>query len=183
MIAICGTCHDLIHRGAIDYQTQLRYKSRLKERNSFSDSFPPRFSWDDLKKVIMALYDDLAISDPSQESKYDFTEVNLEEKNELNQLSEGYFSTMKDHHEPYFGRIEEFLKNPINTDIVNIYHQIFDELRFKIALKQEEEDRFEAILMLIYDSAKDNAELNGKRQALNILLSFMYFHCDIGRKS
>jgi hypothetical protein len=183
MLAVCGTCHDKIHKDPIDYKRQKGYKLRLKKRELFSADFPSRFSWDDLRNIITALYDGLAISNPSTESKYDFSGINIEKKNELNQLGEPYFSMMKDHHEPYFGRIERFLKDPINVEIADTYHQVVDELRSKIALKQGKADDFGTILMQIYDSAKIIPELASKRKTLNILLSFMYFQCDIGRKT
>ncbi len=182
MLAICGTCHDKIGTGQIDYKMQVMYKQRLHERKSLFDSFPSRFSWDDLHGVITELHNNLAIADPSTESKYDFSSINLEHKNELNQLGADYFAVMRDHHEPYFARIEEFLKAPINVSVADLYHQIVDELRSKVAVRQSQFDSFETILMLIYDSAKNNPELKRKGKTLNILLSFMYFQCDIGRK-
>jgi len=89
---------------------------------------------------------------------------------------------MRDHHEPYFGRIEKFLKNPINIAVANFYHEVVDELCSKIAVGRTKFESFEAILMQVRDSAKDSPELKNKRSTLNILLSFMYFQCDIGRK-
>jgi len=182
MLAICGSCHDKIGTGLIDYQMQVMYKKRLRERKPLPDDFPARFSWDDLHGVIMELHNNLAIADPSTESKYDFSSIDLEQKNKLNQLGEEYFAMMRDHHEPYFARIEEFLKAPINVLVADLYHQIVDELRSKVAASRAQFDSFETILMLIYDSAKNNPELKSKGKTLNILLSFMYFQCDIGRK-
>jgi len=77
---------------------------------------------------------------------------------------------MRDHHEPYFGRIEEFLKSPINREIADLYHEVVDELRSKIAVDQDKFKSFEEILVLILDSAKENPDLRSRRRTLNILL-------------
>lgn len=185
MLAVCGTCHSKISVGQIDYQAQREYKDRLQARwrEVFPSQFPARFSWDDLQEVITALHSNLAIIDPSMTSKYDFSDVDIKQKNLLNGLGADYFIMMRDYHEPYFGRIERFLKAPINVAITSLYHEIVDELRSKIAAEQGKVGHFEDVLILIYDTAKNVPGLRDRRSALNILLSFMYFNCDIGRKS
>lgn len=183
MLAVCGSCHNKMTIGQIDYQTQKMYKAKLRERKQPFDDFPARFSWDDLKEIVGALHSNIVVLATPGNSKYDFSHIDIERKNELNRLGENYFAIMQEHHEPYFRRIEEFLKNPINAKIADLYHEIVDELRSKIAVDRGGFENFEAILMLIFDSAKDNHELNSRRSTLNVLLSFMYFQCDIGRKA
>jgi len=192
MLAVCGTCHDKISLGHIDNKGQYIYKQKLLTPQEFPeqsdagglfpDDFPVRFSWYDLKDIIVALHHELSISNPAESSKYDFAGINLERKNELNRMGADYFAMMRDHHEPYFGRIEEFMKSPVNVEVANLYYEVVDELRSKVAADQDNFKGFEYVLIQICDAAKSSPEFRNKRRTLNILLSFMYFHCDIGRK-
>jgi len=59
-----------------------------------------------------------------------------------------------------------------------------DEIRSKIAANRDESENFEYFLSTFADVAvKDLDNGRGKnRRTLNILMSFMYVNCDIGRK-
>jgi hypothetical protein len=193
MLALCPNCHTLCTQGAIDLPSQYQYKENLLTAQNdgsmpgFTTSVSPaNFSWDDLRQIITVLHDAVIASGPSQgESKFDFSGVDLDKKNELNRLSEEYFKeVVLEHHEPYFNRIDSFLKAPVNKSISDLYHEIVDELRSKIAANRKEFEYFDLFLTTFADAAvkslPSGTRLN--RRALNILLSFMYVNCDIGRK-
>lgn len=198
MIAICGTCHHKCTIGMIDRRSQEQYKEKLNGAGTTSGvtavapsgpvhltlEAPARFSWDDLKDVIGALHGSLHASSQPGESRFDFFDVTLEEKNAINGLGPAYFAEMRTAHEPYFGRIRDFLRNPVNQEVVAQYHEVVDELRTKIAVDRAQFGSFEQVLTRFADVAVHNAPggLRGQRRALNILLSFMYFNCDVGRK-
>ena len=99
-------------------------------------------------------------------------------------MGEEYYQTVIAGHEPYFGRIYGFLRNPINTGIANLYYQVVDELRTKLAASRDEYERFEIFLTTFADVAVKGIS-DGRsqdRRTLNILMSFMYVNCDIGRQ-
>jgi hypothetical protein len=192
MLALCPNCHTSCSNGSIDIKAQYIYKKRLLSQVrlngvAFSDSVgPTNFSWDDTRQVINALYAGV-IGDQSIDgnSRFDFSLIDLQRKNELNNLSAEYFQqVVLEQHEPYFHRIDSFLKNPVNAEIAALYYQIVDELRSKIAANRGQFDCFEFFLINFADiavhSQPSGVKLN--RQALNVLLSFMYMGCDIGRK-
>ncbi len=145
---------------------------------------PLRFSWADLKELIGSLHDVLSREFAASISKYDFTDTDLDMKNRLNRLGADYFQEMKSRHEPYFERIREFLESPINESSTQLYYDIVSELRMKIAAVSSDQLRFEHILVWFADEAlnADANRLRGKKEVLIVLLSFMYFNCDIGKK-
>lgn len=195
MLAICGGCHDKIRVGQIDRVEQRIYKRKLEDefdrlagQGSASQIFPQGaatpLSWDTLKEIIGIVHKTVVGIEPTDESKFDFSLAELEEKNRLNRLGADTFVVMREHDEPSFGRIYSFLKNPRNGDTTTMYHEVVDEFRRRIAPQLAEIPRFEDVLNELYDVVTDRFKeaLTGKRRALRILFSFMYFNCDIGRK-
>lgn len=189
MIALCPTDHALCTKGRIDKTTQYKFKEKLKDNIIGDPSFiysigPANFSWDELREIIICLYDTVVNLNSSAQSGFDFSEIDIAKKNELNRVGNEYFNSVIVGHQPYFGRIQLFLHDPINLEIVQKYYQVIDEIRAKIAVSRNEDERFEYFLNLFADTAVKNQN-NGRgknRQTLNILLSFMYVNCDIGRK-
>jgi len=192
MLALCPTHHAMCTLGRIDTQEQYEYKRRLTQlkvigngSNFIYSIGPANFSWDDLRQIIIALHDEVVNRDREGNSKYDFSEIDIQKKNELNRLSLEYYNTVVVIHEPYFTRIMNFLKNPVNATIVNLYYEVVDEIRAKIALSRDDYERFEFFLNTFADIAVKDIE-NGRsqsRRTINILMSFMYINCDIGRKT
>lgn len=195
MLAICGGCHDKINTGQIDRKEQRRYKIKLQDEldlqerqritpKVFPEGSATPLSWFDLEEVVKAVHGTVASNESTTESKFDFSVSELDEKNLLNRLGADTFTIMKEHDEPYFGRLQSFLENPRNYSITTMYHEVVDELRRRIAATQVDVDRFEDILNELYDVvlSRFGDNLRGKRRTLRILFSFMYFNCDIGRK-
>lgn len=192
MLALCPTCHRMCGLGQIDQKAQWEIKRRLTNSHKtgsdqgFNNLIGPRnFSWDELREVIKVLHTALIEGNVSGDSKFDLSNVNLESKNRINRLSENYYqSVMIEHHEPYFNRIQNFLREPINQEITNLYHEIVDELRSKIAANASEFANFETFIVSFAEAAvtPQNEIHRISRRTLNILLSFMYINCDIGRK-
>ncbi|MBN2267244.1 MAG: HNH endonuclease [Candidatus Babeliaceae bacterium] len=181
MVVLCATCHNRCTKGEIDALAQREFKKRLQLLYPPVDDFPARFSWGDLRKLIIEMHELMSIENPSSSSKSDFLVIDIEKKNELNKMSPEYYEFMRDNHQPYFGRIEEFLRNPANEKIANLYYEIVDELNSKIAAERDRFDGFENVMVEIRDSAK--TRLVDNPRTLNVLLSFTYFKCDVGRKN
>lgn len=117
MILFCANCHTRCTNGEVDQKSQYDYKRRLStNREEETDRFPARFSWDDLKEVITAVHGSMKIKPEKAESKYDRVIIEKEEKNRLNRMGPEYFAMIRDKHQPYFGRIRQFLGNPANSE-------------------------------------------------------------------
>ena len=190
MLAVCPTDHALCTKGIIDRKAQYQYKANLSSTNrNDGEEFlysigPANFSWEDLRQIIISLHDSVVVRISQGESKFDFSEVNIDRKNEINRIGENYYNTVIVRHEPYFKRIQDFLENPVNGEIVELYYQVVDEIRSKIALNRNQQEHFEYFLSTFADVAvadiKDGRSQD--RRTLNILMSFMYVNCDIGEK-
>ncbi len=195
MLAICGACHGKIGAGQIDRKEQRIYKRKLQDEldqleNQASPAkvFPggssTPLSWDALESVINLVHTTVVGEDPTDDSKFDFSLAELDEKNRLNRLGADTFALMLEYDEPFFSRIDSFLENPRNGHTTAMYHEVVDELRRRIAAMQSHVDRFDDILNELYDVVRERfaEELKGKRRTLRILTSFMYVTCAIGRK-
>ena len=87
--------------------------------------------------------------------------------------------------EPFFGRIQEFLGHPRNAPITARYHEVIDELRHRVAANADRFLKFDYLLLQLHTELLNHFPemLLGKKRALRILINFMYFNCDIGRKA
>ena len=195
MIALCGGCHDKIKTGQIDRKSQIQYKMLLQD---LADSLPDPdasqlfpfgvktpLSWEDLHDVIEILHEAVVQPLSESEGKYDFSLTELAEKNRLNRLGPNYSAAMLDACEPNFDRIQAFLGSPRNTKTTDLFYEVADELRLKIAASQAAYPQFETLLEDLYHTIRERfgERLRGKRRSLRSLLSFMYVNCDIGRKA
>jgi hypothetical protein len=117
-------------------------------------------------------------------AKYELDYVQLDTKNQLNSLSQPYFDYIQENSASFFQTIDDFLKNPINNDMLEYYYTIVDELKSKIIAKRSSFENFDEIFPFIYDQVlEDMPELTGhKRRLVNVFLHYMYCKCDIGRK-
>ena len=83
----------------------------------------------------------------------------------------------------YFSQIDEFLQNPINEELTEMYEDLAMELNSIITIKREDFYAFEEIFVYLYNYVKDrNLDLNRKKRFISIFLHYMYFNCDIGKK-
>lgn len=190
MLAVCGGCHSKIETGQIDRPEQSRYKVLLqdaREAREYPSSILPGpgapVAWSDLSALI-GLCHELIRDEPTASSQFDFSSLELEQKNELNKLSSTLYQVMRENDEPFFRRIQEFLENPQNAPSTVHYHEVVDELRRRVASAAGRFATFDEIIHQLHSDllARFQDRLHGKRRALRILISFMYFNCDIGRK-
>lgn len=193
MIAICGGCHDKINAGQIDRAEQRIYKRLLRDAADqllqATLSLLPQgtsmpLSWDSIRDVVGLLHETVVAAAATADSRFDFSMIELAEKNALNKLGTDTFAVMLDVDEPYFGRVQAFLENPLNSEVTTAYHEVVDEIRRRIAAQQSRFDRFDDLLEQLYYVVRQRFEneLRGKGRTLRTLISFMYFNCDIGRK-
>jgi hypothetical protein len=144
---------------------------------------PLRIHSDDIKEIITAFYNDREQIATEFNSKHQFDYIKIEEKNELNKLSEGYFTYIRENSESSFNAIVAFLKKPINKKYADYYYNTVDELKSKIIVRRNEFAKFDEIFEHLYDSILDNhPELRESRALINVFLHYMYCNCDIGAK-
>lgn len=187
MLSVCGGCHDLIRTGRIDRKSQYAHKRLLTQRSDSdlwgrnADSIP----WAELAEVIEFTHTALSDAIASEDSKFDYSYVDLETiKNPLNNLRKEYFDLMRELDEPHFRSIEDFLRSA-NNPASETYYRLVDALRRRMLHYQlQSQPSFESVLFDLVDAALHRfPDLKRKRRTLDTLLSFMYFNCDIGRKS
>lgn len=117
------------------------------------------------------------------EAKYSLDYVEMDTKNTINNLSQPYFDYMEENSSSYFHIIDDFLKNPINNDMLEYYYTIVDELKGKIIAKRDSFEKFDDIFSFIYDQVLEiMPELTPRRKLVNVFMHYMYCRCDIGRK-
>lgn len=144
---------------------------------------PIRIHSDDMKDIIVAFYNDRQQVATEFDSKHSFDYVSLEQKNELNKLSEEYFKYIKENSESSFNAITAFLKKQTNKKYADFYYNTIDELKGKIITRRGEFAKFEEIFEHLYDAILDkHPDLRESRALINVFLHYMYCNCDIGVK-
>ena len=179
----------------------------LEKINSYLDSFPEivkqyklreskiplNFSQDDFKEILIEfakIKDKIitSIKKQAEDNRYNLDRIDLEIKNEINNLSKDYFQNeIKAKSLSDFQLITDFLQNPINDEFKEMYLDISNELSNLITVYQEKVDKFEEFFLVIYDGliSNDNdndKSLKGKKRNIYIFLHYMYCSCDIGIK-
>ncbi|MDR2170693.1 MAG: hypothetical protein LBP59_11165 [Planctomycetaceae bacterium] len=143
---------------------------------------PLEFDESDLKEIIIAINETFKKTTVLP-NLIDFTKIEIEKKNELNQLSKSYFDDVMKRNFEYFNQIKTFLVSPINAGLKDLYDDTISELNAKITLRRNEFVEFENLLETFYDyTVNNNADLKGKKRLVRILLHYMYCNCDIGKK-
>jgi Cap4 dsDNA endonuclease len=141
-------------------------------------------SWEYLRDVIVEMHNTLA-SHVNTDGAYNFDYIDLQRKNEINGMTDSFFEHLKNAYDKYFIGIQKFLSLPINQDFQNMYFDLANEINLLIAKYRGSVRDFDSILSQIYTSGlKYQAEaLDKKRRYVWFLISYMYFNCDIGKKS
>ncbi|MBF0396730.1 MAG: restriction endonuclease [Desulfobacterales bacterium] len=142
----------------------------------------------DLKDIVIEFTKEIKSDNESLKSAIDsvresFTYIDKEQKNEKNNLGKEYFdSIIKESSLSHFAKIDEFLQNPINSELSDMYMDSAFELKNLITVKRDEFGAFEEIFIHIYNFVCDrNPKLRNKR-FIYVFLHYMYFNCDIGQK-
>lgn len=142
---------------------------------------PLRFYDEDIKNIIINFHQANKAIKTAQESSLLY--VNKEQKNSINNLSQDYFDHLKERSLPYFETIDNFLKDPRNSDYLDMYLNTVGDLQEKIILERGRFDKFDEILHLSAQYIIDrNTELLSIRRFVTIFIHYMYFNCDIGKK-
>ena len=144
---------------------------------------PLEFDDSDIRDVVLAIKDALKAKDVRP--IIDFSKPELTKKNELNNLSEDYFSNMIQSEFADFSRIESFLSDPINEEVKEGYEDAISDLNAKITIHRDKYGGFEEIIDDVYDKVigQSGDSLKGNKRLVRTLLHYMYCKCDIGKKA
>jgi len=163
----------------------IKHEEVAKRHNLNKFREPLRFNSEQVKLIVEAFH---SAKDSIEEDKIQeiFSQkfITKEEKNKLNDLSKEYFEEIQKESLPYFKNIDKFLENPRNIKFRDYYNDITNELKFKIAARRNEFDKFDEIFSYLYDIIlNENQDLaeKGIRRLIHTLLHYMYWHCDIGK--
>lgn len=144
---------------------------------------PMEFDDSDIRDVVLAIKDALKAKDVRP--IIDFSKPELTKKNELNNLSEDYFSNVIQSEFADFSRIESFLSDPINEEVKEGYEDAISDLNAKITIHRDKYGGFEEIIDDVYDKVigQSGDSLKGNKRLVRTLLHYMYCKCDIGKKA
>lgn len=140
---------------------------------------PLEFDEEDLKEIVLA-FSELDVK------KGKLPEIpekrNIEKKNELNKLSKDYFDDVIRKNLEDFKQIEDFLRDPMNKDLLKKYENTIDDLNEEITIHRDEYEKFDLILNHLYKLVLSKfPELKSKRRLVRTFLHYMYYNCDIGK--
>lgn len=116
----------------------------------------------------------------------DFTAIDLEEKNRLNNLSQEFYDEIISmYYEPYFHELEIFLKQRENEDLQGKVLNIVENLNKKIIIKRKKFGPFEDLLDEIENALLENEfeTLKGKGEIISLFMYYLYSSCLIGKKT
>lgn len=141
--------------------------------------FDPRI----MREVILSL-DEVLQTDG--DAKADFNSINIKEKNRINGMSQEFYDDqilLK--YEPFFPRLEAFLKDKQNADLGKIVENIAAHLNRKIMAKRRAFETFEEVLNDVEDALldKEYEALKGKETSICFFLFYLYASCLIGKKT
>lgn len=156
--------------------------------NNYFNGYAPvgiRFYENDICMVLEAfnVYIDGNEEEFENENK-EFELICKPEKNQINNLSEGYFQTICDSYLPYFKKVEIFLKAPQNKDQLKKYEKTAMQINFRIGVLRKYCNYFEDILNIILNEVVENVDSNIVKDidVFIIFINYMYWNCDIGRR-
>jgi hypothetical protein len=160
------------------------YPDVVKEAKLHDLLRPLQFDESELKFLIEEFHKSLPKAGEIK-SQDNLKYLNLDKKNELNNLSKQYFDDVIKRHFSHFETIKSFLSDPINKHLKDIYQDTVDEVNAKISVSRNEYLVFEGLLEDLYDYVIRNKTefLNsGRKRLVRVFLNYMYCNCDIGKK-
>lgn len=152
-------------------------------------SIPFDFSEKILKDIIVNFRHQLrnkqdALNEKTESIKYDLKKIDIEEKNQKNNLSKTYFEQeILANSLEHFDKIDTFLEHPNNSSIKDDYYDCLTELNNLIIINRSNFGEFEQIIVHIYQIVcNGDVILKGNKRFVYIFLHYMYYTCSIGEK-
>lgn len=148
------------------------------------DRFDSKFAINapDLGHVVRAFHSAIMARTDVGESALDFDYVTKSKKNKINRLSDAYDDLIRSDSLKFFKPIYDFLSNPRNEELRDLYHDTADEIRAKLTVGGHKFDRLDDALTFVYDHViESDPALRGRKRYVRVFLHYMYWTCDIGQ--
>lgn len=144
---------------------------------------PLQFDESDLKEIILTIHKSIPSKDKIESLYEEISYLELDKKNQLNELGKEYFDNVMKTNFSYFRFLKDFFGNPINAGLKEVYDDTVDELNAKITIQRDNYLCFETLIEELYDHVITyNTDLSKKKRIVRLFLHYMYCNCDIGKK-
>lgn len=174
---------DIQIMGVDDIDRLLREHKDMAERHALDLlAAPLRITRDALAEVIEAMHDaigstELAVNDDPVKR------TSLKRKNELNNVSDDEIAPFRKRYLKDTSRVEDFLSNPMNRDLLEKYNDAVDELNYRLPDLIKQTGSFMGAWNRIYDIMTDHeATLRRHVRLVRAVQFYMYWNCDFGRR-
>lgn len=136
---------------------------------------------DELAEIIVSLKNNLkAISKADLGRK--IVRVSFERKNQINNLSGPYGSTIKKKIGELY-QVQDFLAMPENEVLQQLYMQSAEELAAKVCVLRNPDQKFDVVLEKIIELLLErDTDLRSNKTLTRLMIYYMYYHCDIGEE-
>lgn len=135
----------------------------------------------DLAEVILALSTGLDAK-ASTPAITPIERTSYEDKNHLNGMTETFAKELQRRYLPLTRQVDEFLADPANGLVTDLYDGAVEELQLKIIAKRDEFPDFDNLFNHLFDTLVDrDGVLSKSRRLTRAMLFYMYWHCDIGK--
>ena len=109
--------------------------------------------------------------------------VTHEQKNALNNMTEGYAKAQRRKYLKETTQIHAFLAAPENIELLRMYETVIDEFQFKIIAKRKNYQTFDEVMEYLIDllfSRDVVLRQHTHKRLTRAILFYMYWNCDIG---
>lgn len=122
---------------------------------------------------------DLAVKD---KEFYPVVRTTFEQKNQLNNMSEEFAKSLKRLYMQYVTQVKEFLEDPQNQKIQQLYQEAVEEFQIRFVLPQRTKLNYfdEIFNELVELLVGRDTILSANVKLTRIMVFYMYWNCDIG---
>ncbi|MCP5189351.1 MAG: hypothetical protein H6988_03065 [Pseudomonadales bacterium] len=179
---------DVINADSVDKSEHHHYPEGYKGPQSNLATAPLgqfRFNPQIMKEVVEEMDSKLSDLELDEHPINDFSSIDVAKKNELNRLTQAYYDeNIKLRYEPFFNRLEGFLKSRENRELTRKIDRLSAHLGQRILANESKYEAFEHLLLDIENGLLEHSfeELNTKDFSLSLLINYLYVQCLIGRK-
>jgi hypothetical protein len=147
--------------------------------------FPLLVDPDELAEIIVAFAKNQKVFSQIENQQIKMSKgikrTTFNDKNNLNNLSDEYAKLINENMIHYFDDITNFLAQPENDKLKNLYDEVAEEFNMKIMAHKQEFDLFDRVLNYLYDLLIGrDMDLKRNKKLTRVFLHYMYYYCDIG---
>lgn len=160
----------------------LREHVEIAERHQLDLlSAPLRITRDGLAEIIEVMRDAIG-STGTAVSDEPVRRTSFKRKNQLNDVSEEEIAPFRTRYLKDTKKVEAFLSNPMNRELLEKYNEAVDELNCRLPHLIKQTGSFMGAWNRIYDIMVEHEEILRKnRRLVNVVQFYMYWNCDFGK--